>query len=144
VDALAQRYAEFLSMVESERHYYQELLDSLPAGVAIIGRNLRVVYSNRRFREMENGEQSNGDQVSAVTSEQVRDAIQNVLAAVESGEDVKPVSMVCAGEIIRIANIPVASKNGEEPPQALIFAVPAEVGGPTGQKQERLAEVQQD
>ena len=45
-------YAHFLSIVDAERHYYQTILESLPAGVAIFLEDGSLAYCNRAFRRM--------------------------------------------------------------------------------------------
>ena len=52
-----EQFARFLGLVEAERHYYQEILDRLPAGVAVCTENLSLEYGNRWFqRELQLGE----------------------------------------------------------------------------------------
>jgi PAS domain-containing protein len=43
--------ARLLSLVETERRYYQEILSALPVGVAILNREMAPVSVNRAFRK---------------------------------------------------------------------------------------------
>ncbi len=44
--------AQLLAQVEVQCHYYQNLLDRLPCGVSVFDSSLKLVYSNRSFREL--------------------------------------------------------------------------------------------
>jgi CheY-like chemotaxis protein/PAS domain-containing protein len=48
----AKEVARLLSLVESERRYFQDILANLPAAVAIISADLSVLISNRSFRRL--------------------------------------------------------------------------------------------
>ena len=46
----AKEVARLLTLVESERRYYQEILAILPIPVAVIDSELRLISTNRAFR----------------------------------------------------------------------------------------------
>ncbi|MGH9593621.1 MAG: PAS domain-containing protein, partial [Bryobacteraceae bacterium] len=43
--------ARLLALVEAQRRYYQEMVDSLPAPVAVLAADRTVVWANRAFRQ---------------------------------------------------------------------------------------------
>ena len=63
----AREVTRLLSLVETERHYYQEIVSGLPSGVAVVGADLRITSVNSRFWE-----------VLGLTSEDVRGAAWRV------------------------------------------------------------------
>ncbi len=120
-ESLEERYARFLSLVESERHYYQELIEQLPAGVAVIGRNMKILYSNRAFRQLQSGEEeaASAGRIS-VTSEEVRVTIRSLLDGNGSGD--RLVAVGNPDERVCLKRIPVLSEDGELESGVMVFA----------------------
>lgn len=48
----AKEVARLLALVEAERRYYQDILASVPAGLAVIGGDLSLLSANRAFRAL--------------------------------------------------------------------------------------------
>ena len=48
----AREVARLLALVEGERRYYQDILASVPAGLAVVGADLSLVSANRTFRAL--------------------------------------------------------------------------------------------
>jgi PAS domain S-box-containing protein len=48
----AREVTRLLALVETERHYYQEIVSGLPSGVAVVGADLRIASVNSRFWEV--------------------------------------------------------------------------------------------
>ena len=42
--------ARFLAQMEAERNYFQEILDRAPVPIAVVSRDLDILYANRSFR----------------------------------------------------------------------------------------------
>ena len=43
--------AHTLAMLEYDRHFYQEILDRAPVGIALVSEDLTIRYSNQHFRD---------------------------------------------------------------------------------------------
>jgi PAS domain-containing protein len=119
-DSIEERYARFLSMIDTERHFYQELLDRLPAAVAVIGPQMQVRYSNRAFRQFQAREEDEVDRPS-VTSEEVRDAIRGILSASQEASAAESVSFERRGGQITLVPVPTLSEDGQPSQGAMIF-----------------------
>jgi PAS domain-containing protein len=119
-ESLEKHYAQFLSLIDNERHYYQELLERLPAAVAVIGTQMQVLYSNRAFRQLQAAE----DDVEglSVTSEEVRDAIRGILGTSREGNTAEGVSLDRMGGRISVVPVPTLSEDGQPSHGAMIFA----------------------
>jgi PAS domain-containing protein len=120
-DTLAGRYARNLSMVEAERHYYQDLLDRLPAEVAVIGEDLRVVYSNRLFRRQQGQDIADSEQ-PGVASTEVRDAIRKLLSATSQTDEAEPIYLDHESRSIRVGPVTLLSKDETGAKGVLLFA----------------------
>ncbi len=83
-----EHYARFLAMVEAERHYYQNILDLLPAGVAVFDGRLSLIYSNRTFREKVSlsADQAQGTKLTGLFAQ--NDVLPAVQEAVDTEEPV--------------------------------------------------------
>ena len=119
-ESLEKSYAHFLSMIDTERHYYQELLDQLPAGVAVIGTGMEIVYCNRAFRQLQAAEADGVDGLT-VTSEEVRNAIRGVLDASQADSAAESISLDRMGNRISVVPVPTLPEDGQPSHGAMVF-----------------------
>lgn len=77
----AEGMAQFLATLDFDRHYYQEILDRVPVGIAILTNELEVRYSNQTFRELRS---SNG--TIRATDGEFRKSILSLMERLREGD----------------------------------------------------------
>jgi len=116
--------AHFLSMVEAERHYYQNILDVLPAAVAVFMDDRSLAYCNRSFRKLIDPGQRDLFELKLdelFFQEEVREAVSGVLDR-ENEEAGAIVDQITGDGIKRLQIVAEAltAKDGDLGPQALV------------------------
>lgn len=116
--------AHFLSMVEAERHYYQNILDVLPAAVAVFMEDRSLAYCNRSFRKLIDPGQRDLFELKLnelFFQEEVREAVSGVLDR-KNEEAGAIVDQITGDGIKRLQIIAEAltAKDGDLGPQALV------------------------
>ena len=120
-----EHYARFLAMVEAERHYYQNILDLLPAGVAVFDGRLSLVYSNRKFRETVSlsANESQGTKLTGLFAQ--NDVLPAVQEAVDTEEPVTVRGAVGDQGRWDLTLIPIAPQDAEGSRHLLVYVVGA-------------------
>jgi hypothetical protein len=89
--------------------------------VAVIGANMRIVYANRTFRQLQ-GDDGGEEERLSVTSVEVRNAIRDVVEAEVDGRKPEPRSMEKGADRIQIRPVVIPSEAGDPATGAMIFA----------------------
>ncbi len=120
-----EHYARFLAMVEAERHYYQNILDLLPAGVAVFDGRLSLVYSNRKFRETVSlsADESQGTKLTGLFAQ--NDVLPAVQEAVDTEEPVTVRGAVGDQGRWDLTLIPIAPHDAEGSRHLLVYVAGA-------------------
>jgi CheY-like chemotaxis protein/signal transduction histidine kinase len=118
--------ARLLALVESEKHYYQDLCDSLPAGVAVADLELCIISTNRAFRRRFAGKMGEGGGVrlsgllrGAAFDEALRDVLEG--RAMEREAAAEP--MDASGGAPVLVTIRRRAPRGLEEEDALLITV---------------------
>ncbi len=116
-----EHYARFLAMVEAERHYYQNILDLLPAGVAVFDGRLSLIYSNRTFREKVSlsADEAQGTKLTGLFAQ--NDVLPAVQEAVDTEEPVTVHGAVGDQGRWDLTLIPIAPHDAEGSRHLLVY-----------------------
>jgi len=125
-----EHYAHFLAMVEAERHYYQNILDLLPAGVAVFDSRLSLIYSNRKFREEVSlsADEAQGTKLTGLFAQ--NDVLPAVQQAVDSEEPVTVHGAVGDQGRWDLTLIPIAPHDVEGSRHLLVYVAGAASDAP--------------
>ena len=147
----AREVARLLSLVESERRYYQEIASAVPVGLLVVGRELTILSANRAVRKIFNLKQSPlRASLDTLLPAAVAAGVPKVL---DSGIPQVGISTVDpkTGRSLRIAIVGIRAWDDESGPEALIAvedlsategnAVPVP-GGPQASAECRMLEEQ--
>jgi CheY-like chemotaxis protein/PAS domain-containing protein len=129
--------ARLLSLVETERRYYQDILASLPVGVAILNREFRPVSVNRAFRsalDWSHPNIENAELAEFLPTATLRTAAQTTL---EQGSAHEEQVETGGGKILRFHLLPLREWDGSAEPELLITV--EDISAPV-EKAERSAE----
>jgi len=131
-----ENYAHFLAIVDAERHYYQSILESLPAGVAVFLEDRSLAYCNRSFRRMmDNGE---GDIYERTLEdlfdhEGVQEAVTETLRGEIDGRDITIEDLGgTTGISLFLSVTPLTAKDGNLGLQVILFLSVLPSGQPAG------------
>lgn len=116
----AREVARLLSLVETERRYYQEMVASLPAGLVVLRGDRSIVSSNPAFRKV-TGLRS--DELRGKTIEQLfpSDELIERIRAAHLGGNQEPVRVQAGDRTLRIAIVPSHGWDDEDEPETVLM-----------------------
>ncbi len=110
----AREVARLLSLVETERRYYQEMVAALPVGMAVLGRDRAIQSTNKAFRQIF---KLRNEELRGRTLEQILPSdylIEKIHTAHVHGE-VEPFFLDAGEHTFRLALAPMRSWEDGEP-----------------------------
>jgi two-component system cell cycle sensor histidine kinase/response regulator CckA len=111
--------ARLLSLVETERRYYQEIVACLPSSILIVGEDLRIASANRSFRQRVR--RKNEDVLGHDLLEFLPDAGEIVRAVLDGVSAVGRQSLELSGQAVNLTVLPLRSWEEDSEPEALLI-----------------------
>jgi two-component system cell cycle sensor histidine kinase/response regulator CckA len=124
----AREVARLLALVEAERRYYQDILASVPAGLAVVGADFSLLSANRAFRALFSLRDTPLVRVrfgDLFQGEEVRQAIAGAVRGVVSSTSLRAVA--ASGKRLRVSVQPLRGWSDE--PEVLLLVEEAEGEG---------------
>src|SRR5579872_3499726 len=111
--------ARLLTLVETERRYYQEIIASLPVGLLVLSGDLSVVSSNRAVRRIL-GLRSTDQLRGCLTNLFPQSLLDQVQEVIRTGKPQTDVTVEHAEHRLRISVLPIAKWSDEAESEALL------------------------
>jgi hypothetical protein len=112
--------ARLLSLVETERRYYQDILAALPIGIAILNHEMAPVSVNRAFRTALEWRHQNVDRASEAEFLPTASLQSAAKATLERGASHEEEVETAAGKILRFHLLPLRDWDVNAEPELLI------------------------
>lgn len=111
--------ARLLSLVETERRYYQEIVSCLPSSILIVGGDLRIVSANRSFRQRVR--RKNEDVLGRDLLEFLPDAVGIVRAVLDGATSSATQSLELSRQTVSLTVLPLRNWEEDSEPEALLI-----------------------
>jgi two-component system cell cycle sensor histidine kinase/response regulator CckA len=141
----AKEVARLLSLVETERRYYQEMVASLPVPVVVLSAQQHVLYANRSFRQHFG---LRGDELRLATLEQILPGAgvdEKIREAHAAGTPAPPLLVNVLGRRHKVSIVPTRNWDDETELETLLLledlTAPGDQPGTAEEQQKETARV---